>query len=82
MSENKDQKKFEVDEFQNVLQKGWSIFLTKDRVQSFFIIMTLFTILYLAGQIPLEFYQKVSTWSIAGVFGAEAADNITNLRRM
>jgi hypothetical protein len=82
MKKNKDQEKFEVDEFQNALQKGWSVFLTKDRVQSFFIIMTLFTILYLAGQIPLEFYQKVSTWSIAGVFGAEAADNITNLRRM
>lgn len=62
----------------DILKKGWEEYIIKDRVQSFIIVMSLFTILFLAGKIPLEFYEKVTTFNIAGVFGADAADNITN----
>lgn len=63
------------------LKSDWKEFFTKHRVQAFIIIMVLFTTLYLLKQIPLELFTKVSTFSIVGVFGADAADNITNLRK-
>ena len=63
------------------LKGEWKQFASKDRVQSFIIIMLLFTILYLTNNIPVELFEKISTMSIIGVFGADAADNITNLRR-
>jgi len=42
------------------LKKGWKEFAVKDRVQSFIIIMVLFTVLYLVGSVPVELYEKVS----------------------
>lgn len=63
------------------LENAWVDFLSKDRVQAFTMIMLLFTGLFLAKQIPLELFAKVSIWSIVGVFGADAADNLTNLRK-
>lgn len=63
------------------LQNDWKSFAAKDRVQSFIIIMILFTVLYLLGEIPVELFEKVSTMSIIGVFGADAADNITNWKK-
>ena len=63
------------------LQNDWKSFAAKDRVQSFIIIMILFTVLYLLGEIPVELFEKVSTMSIIGIFGADAADNITNWKK-
>ena len=63
------------------LKKGWKEFTVKDRVQSFIIIMVLFTVLYLVGSVPVELYEKVATMAIIGVFGADAADNITNWKK-
>jgi len=63
------------------LKKGWKEFAVKDRVQSFIIIMVLFTVLYLVGSVPVELFEKVVTMAIIGVFGADAADNITNWKK-
>ena len=63
------------------LKKQWKHFAAKEEVQTFVMIMTLFTILYLTGAIPLELFEKISTWSIVGVFGAETADHLTNIRK-
>ena len=63
------------------LQSDWKAFAAKDRVQSFIIIMVLFTALYLTGNVPVELFDKVATMSIIGVFGADAADNITNWKK-
>jgi len=43
--------------------------------------MVLFTVLYLVGSVPVELYEKVATMAIIGVFGADAADNITNWKK-
>ena len=56
-------------------------FVTNDTTQKFITVFALMTILRLFNLLPTENFIEILKWSVAGFWGANGLDFLTNMKR-